>query len=461
MRRILLLVTLLLMIASPALATFTVKTNAPDEMYAGDSSNVTITVHNDGNEGMFTISQVISPPEASQWSTLQGSMGATIPYGKNGTFAIKLNPSNDARPGMYSFALTIAEQMTGDRVQAAWTTTVRQHVAAAVIRVLNISCTACSGDNIDFTVSVENVGTTALKNFKVAMSGPGQQVPLDLGDVAVGATKTLRGSFNLLGIQPSDYAIRAQLVNEAGSVADARSISFRIPLVKNVELTNAEGLLPWSKTVSYTATNKGNAQDDATVTATATPSPWVSISFSQEPDETSGNKMTWKVSLTPGASMTFSYTEFYWPVPIIIVAIIAGGIYAYFWATALVLRKKVTKKDGEWTVSIIAINRGGTVDGVVVRDVVPAGLRLGTHFETLRPIVRAMASGTEMVWRVGGMRKGEQRVLHYRIIGERAATLPNARLTAKRGEKTLISSSASISLPGVKTQPKLTVAAEK
>lgn len=460
MRRFLLLMTMLTVLASPALAAFTVKISAPDEMFAGDSANVTVTVSNTGSDGMFTISQVIAPPEASQWSNLQGSMGTVIPYGKNGTFVIRLSPSNDAKPGMYSFALTLTEQSTNERVQSTWSTTVRQHVAAAVIRVLNLTCTECRGSGVDFTVSVENVGTTTLKGFKVSMSGPGQQTPLELGDVAVGATKALQGSFNLAGVQPGSYQVRAQLVNDASQVADARSVSFTIPLIEDVEMTTGGGMLPWSKTVSYTATNKGNAQDEAVITATSTPSPWVSISFSQEPSERNGNNVVWKVSLAPGTSSMVSYTEFYWPVPIIIVAVIVGMIYAYFWATALVLRKKVTKRDGEWTVSLTAINRGGTVDGVVVRDMVPAGLRLGTHFETLRPITRATAGGTELVWRVGGMRKGEQRVLHYRMIGDRAATLPNARLSAKRGEKTIISSSASINLPGVKAQPKLTVATE-
>ncbi|MFH0830350.1 MAG: hypothetical protein V1887_04295 [Candidatus Aenigmatarchaeota archaeon] len=459
MRNILLLAAMLAMIASPALAAFTVDVSAPDDIYAGGNADIIINIHNSGATSFYTMSQIIASPEASTWSHVQGPVGIQIQMGTNGTFIVRFTPSLDAKAATYRFSFTVTEQTTSSNIENEWSTTVKQHVAAAVIRTFNLSCTECTAKEADFDVSVENVGTTLLRGFRVVMSGPGQQIPLDLGDVATGAKKTLRGKLNLEGTVPGSYFARAELTSDDG-LMDSRIINFNIPLIKNVQVANGEFLLPWSRTVRYTAVNGGNAPDTATITATATPSPWVSLSFEQTPTSQSGNSVTWVVQLPPGTSNTVSYTEFYWPVPIIIIALLAGGVYAYFWITAIALKKKVTKKDGDWMISLTVANRGSAVDGVIVRDMVPSGFRLGAHFETLRPITRAIGGGTELVWRIGGMRKGEQRVLHYRINGNRAVDLPHARLTAKRGEKTILSSSSSTKLPGEKQKPVLKVAVD-
>jgi hypothetical protein len=450
----------LLMIGTPALAAFTISVDAPDEMFAGDTAEATVMVVNSGAESFFSASQIVAAPPANMWTAVEGSVAIRIPYGGTGTFKVKLAPSVDARPGSYSFTITVREQTTDTVNEASWTTTMRQRVAAAMIRTLNLSCTSCTGDKVVVTAQVENVGTAPLTGVTVPITVTDKSVVLNVGDMALEAKKVVTTEASLTGLVPGEYSVRAELVSNGQSL-DARAASFTIPHIQNVEQGKSEGFTPWSKTVMLTATNKGNSPDHATLTATVTSSPWVSISYSQPPSSQSGNEAVWTAQLAPGASMTVSYTEFYWPIPVIIVVAVLVAVYAYLWTTAVVLDKKLTKRGSEWAVSLTVTNKGTAVDGVVVSDRVPAGFALGGSFETLKPIARRMEGGIELLWRVGGMRKGEQRVLHYRLNGDRAVRLPPARLRAKRGEKTLLVSSKEISVPGTGAPPKLKVEVEK
>ena len=450
----------LLMIGTPALAAFTISVDAPDEMFAGDTAEAVVTIVNSGSEGFFSASQIVAAPPANGWAAVEGAAAIRIPYGGTDTFKVKLMPSLDARPGSYSFTITVREQTTDAVNEASWTTTMRQRVAAAMIRTLNLSCTSCTENKVIVTAQVENIGTAPLTEVTVPITVMNRSVVLNVGDLGLEEKKILTTEAGIAGLAPGQYTVQAELISKSQSL-DARAVSFTIPLVKNVEQGRSEGFTPWSKTVTLTATNKGNAPDQAEIKATATPSPWVSISYSQPPSSQSGAEATWTTQLAPGTSLTVSYTEFYWPIPLIIVAIVFAAIYAYLWTTAVTLDKKVTKRGGEWAVSLTVTNKGAGVDGVVVSDRVPAGFALGGSFETLKPIARRMEGGIELLWRVGGMCKDEQRVLHYRLNGDRSVHLPPARLRAKRGEKTLLVSSKEVSVPGTGAPPKLKVEVEK
>lgn len=456
----LLLLTALLAIGSPALAAFTVSVDAPEEMFAGDTASVTITIQNSGAETFFSASQILAAPPANTWASVEGASAIGVPMGGTGMIKVKLTPSIDAKPTSYSFTITISEQGTSESREGSWSTTMRQRVAAGLIREFNLTCTSCTGNKIGVTAVVENIGTAPLTAVKLPVNVAGKELALDVGDLPLGGKKTLSGELDLSGLKPGDYQAKAQLTSGDTNL-DARAMSFIIPVLKDLQTGRGESFTPWSKTIQLTATNKGNSPDQARLTASVTPSAWVSISYSQPPTSQSGDEVAWVAGLEPGQSLTVSYTEFYWPIPIIIIAIVLGVIYGYLWTTAVTLDKKVTKREGQWAVSLTITNKGQAVDGVVVRDVVPAGMGLGGHFETIKPIGHKMESGIELLWRVGGMRKGEQRVLHYRMTGDHGARLPPARLRAKRGEKTLLVSSSEVGVPGSGAPPKLKVEVKK
>jgi hypothetical protein len=137
-----------------------------------------------------------------------------------------------------------------------------------------------------------------------------------------------------------------------------------------------------------------------------------------------------------------------------------GAVYAYLFITSIGMSKKISKKGNEWSVGIYIKNRGPAAEGVVVRDVIPHHFTLSGTFETLKPIARKTDAGTELIWRVGGIKRGEEKLLHYRMTAKGhfgAVRLPSARLRAQKGDKTILSSSGTVTVTGEKGPPKLKV----
>jgi hypothetical protein len=124
------------------------------------------------------------------------------------------------------------------------------------------------------------------------------------------------------------------------------------------------------------------------------------------------------------------------------------------------MKKVVKKKGGDWAIEVSVHNRGKAVEGAIVTDTVPHNFTLSSSFETLKPIVRKMELGTQLIWRIGGIRRGEEKILHYRIapkIHSGPVRLPAAHLRAKKGEKTIIASTGNAVLAIEKGPPKLSV----
>jgi hypothetical protein len=142
---------------------------------------------------------------------------------------------------------------------------------------------------------------------------------------------------------------------------------------------------------------------------------------------------------------------------LILLIIILGGLKMYFTQITIELRKTVRgrhelKKDHEISAALIIRNHMIPMDTVVARDIVPHGFSVVGTFETMKPLVRKIAEGTELVWRVGSMRANEERVLHYKIKSNKDVygdvDLPLAAIRAKHGEKSIIRHSNIVELHG-------------
>jgi len=456
--RLIILSTIITFIAltSPAFAqSFEVIVGPVQEVFAGDTIVVEITICNGGLEDMFLISQPLAAPPANTWASVdKGSI--TIPSYSNGTVKVSITPTEDAKAGDYRYELTIKRDSTGEMISKEFQITVKQRTTAGRVS-LKLSCDECK-ESVGIIAEVENFGTAVLKNSKLIFNLGEEKIELAAGDINVSAKKQLATEFDVKGWAPGEYSIFVEFVANGQSV-DRETTTFTVPLIENISVVKKVESTPWSKNVILRAENLGNAPDEAEIKALVEQSLTVSISYS-EPPTVRGDEWVWKVALEPGESYEISYTEFYWPIPIIIVVVILGGIYAYLYATSIGMKKFVTKKDKEWSVGIAIKNRGSAVEGVVVRDTIPSQFVLSGKFETLKPIARKTDMGTELIWRIGGIKRGEEKVLHYRIkpkglVGP--VKLPPARLRAKKREKTILASSNTVLIPGEKASPKLKV----
>ena len=85
------------------------------------------------------------------------------------------------------------------------------------------------------------------------------------------------------------------------------------------------------------------------------------------------------------------------------------------------------------------------------RDVIPSNFSIVSKFETVKPVIRKIARGIELVWRVGSLKPHEERVLHYTLKPTeeeipRRTSLPSAIMKALRGRSILVKRSNSVSL---------------
>ena len=448
---------ILALLAVPAFAAgFTISVGPAGDVFAEDTLEVTITLHNDaGAAELFLISQPLAAPPANKWASMdKGSI--SVPAYSDGTFKMKITPTDDAKSGDYRYEFTVRKQSTSEMLAKEFQITVRQREAAAVVR-LELSCLTCT-EKVAVTADVENVGTAKIKDAKVRISLGEKTEELAVGDMNISGKKRLNLEFDIANWKPSNYEMAAEL-SASGQSLDRKTAAFTIPEINNVTMAQVTQITPWSRTVTYKLANLGNMPGKEEIKAQVTQSAMVSISYSKPP-VANGDQWIWTADLQPGEKEDISYTEFYWPIPIIIVLLALGATYTYLFATSIGMKKTLSKKGDEWSVGIAIKNRGSAAEGVVVRDVIPHHFSLSGTFETLKPIARKTDVGTELIWRVGGIKRGEEKLLHYRMATKGpfgTVKLPSARLRAQKGDKTILSSTNTVTLTGEKVPIRLKV----
>jgi len=79
-------------------------------------------------------------------------------------------------------------------------------------------------------------------------------------------------------------------------------------------------------------------------------------------------------------------------------------------------KERVVKKEKFITITLHVKNRFiKTIEDVVIEDFVPPLLALLDYFESLRPKIKTTRSGIKLVWNLGSLKPGEERILVYRV----------------------------------------------
>lgn len=429
-------------------ATFDVSVTQPEPTFTGGTAFALLEINNSIDESLFGGSQPLAVSPANTWATIENPT-LTVAQGKSETMRVRLNVAKDAKPGTYQYTMIVEKIARNEKIEKTFSLTVKQRDKWAVTKNLKLSCVQCE-DSLSLFTDVVNVGKNRIDDVKIVLTAPKKTQELTVGSLEAGESKSLTAFIDISGLDPTSYTITAETVSGSQSM-DREQVGFAIPKEKTVNIERKEVVTPWSKSVELVATNTGNALTEYNVRSQVTDTFWATVTYSQPP-VSKGDIYTWLVKLGPGESTTITYTEFYWPAIIVIAIIIIGILYVYFFFTSISVSKKAVKHGGDISVSMLVKNKGVTVDGVTIRDVIPEDFILSGTFETLKPIVRKIGSGTEAIWRLGTIRRGEERLLHYKIKPRGIVTgehsLPSAHLTARKGANTIttISNHANIDM---------------
>ena len=201
---------------------------------------------------------------------------------------------------------------------------------------------------------------------------------------------------------------------------------------RNVTVKRDVTTSPFYDEIKIVVTNLGNSPEkDYKVfepLAKGTPVNFITkVSGSEE----QGNLVNYEFNieeLKSGDTVEIVYRIEYWKGILITVSIIIIAVIVMLWYLNRLrnprIRKTYLKKKTGFTVVLeIRGSMFNHLTNVTVRDWVSSLAKVQQNFETLKPVVRSSAVGTELIWKLGDLKKGEDRVIHYDIIPVQLGTI--------------------------------------
>jgi len=383
-----------------------------DEYYlAGRTAEIELTINNPIlREEWFTISVVGFPQE---WVTAEESLLRISPGG-SGLVKIFVKPPKDVAPFIYQYFLKVTRVSTGSEVEKELLLDIRQ-VTSAIIKDLELSCEECLGEVV-VSGTILNVGSRTLDLTLIAKAG-NQQKTIYIGKLDVLEKMSFETTFSLKDWLPGDYSFDLNLIDDVGNSYYTESKMFKIPVIESVVYDKDVSTTPFGSLVTLKASNEGNAVSD--VELKSEPEGWYSVFSGPSPTGVISGQFLWKTSLMPNENANITYSEIYWPTYVVVIIVVLVTVLFIWQSTKFILRKNIFakrfKKGREFSVSLHVKNRRREIRRAVVRDIVPTGFSIVDKFETVKPLMRKVARGVELIWKIGDLKSHEERVLHYTI----------------------------------------------
>ncbi len=416
-----------------AAADFSVNITQPETIYAGNTTNFSVLVTNGGINDWFSIAAIGT---YSSWIAI-GDQSIYVPYGSSASSALRLEPVSDAMPNNYEYSIIVSRASDKDnKIEKSVFANVLQS-SSVIIKDSSLSCTDCKpGDMVTVSVSIRNIGSKQLNNMKIVFTLGDKTKTMSASSIDSGIVKAFSTDFSIDNVAaPGQYNIEAKVMQDT-SVLAKKSMSFNIPSIPIVKTVKNISSSIFGNYITLVSTNYGNAAQTSEIKSNVL-NAWYSVYSGTKPSST-GDAYSWAVSIAPSESVTIIYSEIFWPVPFAAVILVFIGAYYYMVLSSLSIRKKIIRHTGEISVSLDVRSGLRPIDNAVVRDIIPKEFELLNKFESIKPVIRKIHSGTEVVWRLGRLKSREERILHYRIKAVsdfRAVRLHPAELNGKRGDK--------------------------
>lgn len=405
--------------------------------YATRTDYITVTINNPLSEDLFTIA-VIGVP--SEWINVESSI-LKVPGSGSGSIRIAVKPSRDAIPNIYRYFLKVSRVSSSDYEEQGLLLNIVQ-ITSAILKDVSLSCTSCI-DNVIVSGEVLNVGSKPL-DLSLIFKYADIQKTVNVGKLDSNEQRKFETILDLKDMKPMSYDVDVLLVDVNGNIQYTEKASFAIPTIENVIYDKKISSTPFGSSIMVTATNFGNVISEIDLKSVS-PNNWYSIISSPNPTGMMTGYYFWRTSLDPKQSISVSYSEIYWPTYVLIIAVVGALMFVYWQSSAFTFSKnvigKTTFKSGkDISISLNLKSRRKSIDRIAIRDVVPPNFSIVSKFETVKPLIRKVANGVELIWKLGGLNPNEERVLHYTIRPNaefsRKVSLPSA-LAKTAGEKGL------------------------
>lgn len=229
---------------------------------------------------------------------------------------------------------------------------------------------------------------------------------------------TLERSFAFPLTVPGTYHVDVMLDDET------LETTFVMPEVRQFSTHTEETASPFFTETSVVVTNVGNVEHTFESEKSFPPGALVTglVTAPAGVVDTPTEKVQrYEVALQPGQSTEIRYREEFWPIylqlGVIVVVVAVLGMMIAGKYTNPRINKHYRRRDRK-TLSVVLGVKNAYRDSrnVVVRDWVSPLAQVSMEgFESVRPVVRRSDAGTELIWSLGDMRPGEERLISYKI----------------------------------------------
>ncbi|MCK4550585.1 MAG: hypothetical protein KAT91_01400 [Candidatus Aenigmarchaeota archaeon] len=306
------------------------------------------------------------------------------------------------------------------------------------------------GEPVTIIAGVKNIGTldSGVVSVDIGVTGTNANKTdtIDLGTISIKKENTGSKEFSFDKYTTKGlYVVSATAYNDLGETIGKNTTTFTITEKEIFNTKESTDSNIFYKTVVIEGRNTGNSEGVLKISRPLFGFDWLYV-FTEEPKrsfETGDKEYVWECTLMPNETCTVEYKVNYWMYYVIAILLIAlfSIILAELERPHIV--KKNYKKGIEHAIHIEIKNRSKKeLKSVTVKDFIPTVLQFVERKDTLKPTTkRKHKNGTEIIWKLGQLNPGEERVVSYRIkplldvVG--GIELPEAEITAvdKKGKK--------------------------
>ena len=423
----------------PSLA---VEVKVSEEFVTAPTGNVTYVYVNVTNDQSFedTYSLTVFPYYMLGITAELEKYSITLAPGETGTLRLSFTVPDCAEEASVSFKIT-ATSSTDNSIKDSTSvivSTVRKFPVC--ISSLNLDNYLIDpGEKVKISVTVTNPSDTISSSFtletSVWKSAELIKKFVDRIDAVKGkGSVTVENTFETGKYDPPGfYTVKVEMKNQLGEVVSSKETSFKIITLnasENMNFLKIEKAVKYgiiSQRVEIVVRNDGNVVTLPTEISESVPDFMENFFYPKtEPEEIERkeNRVVYKwivPPLSPGEEYRIIYEVSVWNVVLVFSILIVILVYLFTQIFKVDIKKsyrarKPLTKESEVCVTLEVKNRGRKeIKNVVVVDYVPSIMKVVEKFETLRPMIRKIRGGTQLVWKLGTLSPGDERIISYRV----------------------------------------------
>ena len=406
-------------------------------MLTGQESKIDIIISSPMAD-RYTLSVIGLKP----WMTLETS-GKTV--SGNGTIKLFVSPNPSVSAGTYMVTV-IAESSGGDEERDSATIRVEKGPDLVI-------------ENVSVSGELKPLGTVQTEAFLKSYSSSAF-MNITVKESIMHNSKLVKEVVRTLDVQPLEKIKMAEdFQMPAGS--ESGPYSFTITVMQgskniassakpfrlgetdviNKEYKSRYFLLGYEKIITIRNDGNAEAQNVSHTEALASHNK----KFYAGSGTVSGNEVSWIIdSIEPGKATTLSYKIDYsymmwWAVFLVLLGWFVLTRVRMIELKKCVMQKKHIRSGESFTITLdIKNNTGSKVADVVVKDMIPSSFIIH-NAHGFKPLVKKTERGTELLWRVKSMERGEDRMVNYQIRSVFSVAgkinLPRAEVHYKQGNR--------------------------